>query len=482
MMGITETDLMGGEPMPKRKRGQEPLPQMKLGKVFRIHDQDVFIDLPGGIKQGVLSILQFPEGNPVIGQEVEVKIEGFDGANGVMLLSRKGSAVSNANWSTVAVGMTVEARVTGVNKGGLEVDVHGIRGFMPISQIEMFRINELEPYLNQKLVCMVAEVDVASQNLVLSRRDILEKEKAEAKEKLWLELKEGQVREGIVRSVMPFGAFVDLGGVDGLLHISEMSWTKRINHPNEMVSIGDQIEVQVLNINKDKQEISLGMKQVQNNPWDKVAERYPPGTIVSGAVRNLTNYGAFIEIEEGIDGLLHVTDMSWVRKVTHPSEVVNKGDAVTCVVLNVDQERKRIALGLKQMNNDPWEGDIPGRYKAGELRKGKVTKLTNFGVFVELEPGLEGLLHISELSDDKIESPEEIVKVGDDIEVRVLRVDAADRKIGLSRRKLNEPYVEETEETSDDDSNRPQRELRGGTGSAGAGNLINMPESESEQQ
>src|SRR5436189_2951672 len=213
-----------------------------------------------------------------------------------------------------------------------------------------------------------------------------------------------------------------------------MSWTKRINHPSELVQIGDQIEVQVLNINKEKQEISLGMKQVQSNPWENVTERYPPGTVISGTVRNLTNYGAFIEIEEGIDGLLHVSDMSWVRKVSHPSEVVQKGDTVTCVILNVDQERKRVALGLKQMANDPWEGDIPGRYTPGLVGKGKVTKLTNVGVFVELAPGLEGLLHISELTEAKVENPEAVVNVGDDIEVKVLRVDIKDRKIGLSRK------------------------------------------------
>jgi small subunit ribosomal protein S1 len=263
-----------------------------------------------------------------------------------------------------------------------------------------------------------------------------------------------------------------------------MSWTKRINHPSEMVSIGDQIEVQVLNINKDKQEISLGMKQVQPNPWDKVAERYPPNTVVKGVVRNLTNYGAFIEIEEGIDGLLHVSDMSWTRKVAHPNEVVQKGQEVTCTVLNVDQERKRIALGLKQMANDPWEGDIPGRYKPGEIKKGKVTKLTNFGVFVELEPGLEGLLHISELSDQKVESPEEVVKVGDEIEVKILRVDPADRKIGLSRKRLTWEKDEGDEGTPEEGapqgpSGKPQRELRGGTGS-GTGQLINMPETESD--
>src|SRR5438105_1474721 len=279
---------------------------------------------------------------------------------------------------------------------------------------------------------------------------------------------------------MSYGAFVKLEpGLEGLVHISEMSWTKRINHPSEVVAIGDNIEVQVLNINKDKQEISLGMKQVQPNPWDQVAERYPPGAIVSGPVRNLTNYGAFIEIEEGIDGLLHVSDMSWVRKVSHPSEVVNKGDTVKCVVLSVDQDRKRVALGLKQMATDPWEGDIPGRYHPGEVKKGKVTKLTNFGVFVELEPGLEGLLRISELADEKVESPEEVVKVGDEVEVEVLRVDAADRKIGLSRKRIHEGPEEGGAEagTEPPTPGRPPRELRGGTG---PGDIIQMPETPEE--
>jgi small subunit ribosomal protein S1 len=299
---------------------------------------------------------------------------------------------------------------------------------------------------------------------------------------------------------MPYGAFVKLEpGIEGLVHISEMSWIKRISHPSEVVSTGDKVEVQVLNINHDKKEISLGMKQCQSNPWDEVAKKYPPGTQVSGTVRNLTSYGAFIEIEEGIDGLLHVSDMSWVRKVSNPSEVVQKGQKVTCVVLSVDQERKRIALGLKQMANDPWEGDIPGRYMPGQKALGTVTKLTNFGVFVELEPGLEGLLHISELSEDKVESPEEVVKVGDKIDVKVLRVDAKDRKIGLSRRNVDDPTVPDdvpdeltgggslaaedaaarasgpssSGTSSTAGKTEPKRELRGGTGAAGP--LFQLP-------
>jgi len=250
----------------------------------------------------------------------------------------------------------------------------------------------------------------------------------------------------------------------------------------------------VLNINHDKKEISLGMKQCQSNPWGEVAKKYPPGTVISGVVRNLTNYGAFIEIEEGIDGLLHVSDISYVRKVSNPSEVLQKGQKLTCVVLTVDQERKRVALGLKQMGNDPWETDIPARFQPGQKTRGKVTKLTNFGVFVELEPNLEGLLHISELSDDKIESPEEVVKVGDDVDVKVLRVDAKDRKIGLSMRNIDDPTVPEdvqdlpiegpdaekameaakaARENKAKEKEAAKEGLRGGTGAAGP--LFQLP-------
>jgi small subunit ribosomal protein S1 len=243
--------------------------------------------------------------------------------------------------------------------------------------------------------------------------------------------------KGTVVNVMSYGAFVKLEeGIEGLVHISEMSWTKRISHPNELVHIDDEIEVVVLGINREKQEISLGMKQTQANPWDKVAERYPPGSMVTGTVRNLTNYGAFIEIEEGIDGLLHVSDMSWTRKISHPSEAVEKGQKIECKVLSVDQQRRRIALGLKQMSEDPWATDIPNKYQPGQIVTGTVTKLTNFGVFVGLENGLEGLLHISELADHKVENPEDIVKVGEPIEVKILRVDTEERKIGLSRKRV----------------------------------------------
>jgi small subunit ribosomal protein S1 len=329
--------------------------------------------------------------------------------------------------------------------------------------------------IDQELEVYVLNIDREKEKIALSLKHKTPSPWQNIEEKYPV----GSRHVGEVVNIMSYGAFVKLeAGVEGLVHISEMSWTRRINHPSEVVSIGDQIEVQVLNINRDKQEISLGMKQVQPNPWDKVAERYPPGTVVSGVVRNLTNYGAFIEIEEGIDGLLHVSDMSWVRKVSNPNEVVKKGDHVTCVVLNVDQERKRVALGLKQMANDPWEGDIPSKYRPGMVCKGKVTKITNFGVFVELEPGLEGLLHVSELADDKVDSPEDVVKLGDEIEVKVLRVEVKDRKIGLSRKNLYDGLGDEETgpESQPVRERETRRELRGGTGQAGP--LFQIPNQE----
>jgi small subunit ribosomal protein S1 len=264
-----------------------------------------------------------------------------------------------------------------------------------------------------------------------------------------------------------------------------MSWTRRITHPNELVQVGDEIEVVVLKIDKDKHEISLGMKQTQENPWDRVADRYPPGAMVKGTVRNLTNYGAFIEIEEGIDGLLHVSDMSWTRKISHPNEMVEKGQVLECRVLSVDQERRRIALGMKQLADDPWATDIPGKYQPGQVVKGPVTKITNFGVFVGLEDGLEGLLHISELADHKVDNPEDVVKVGQEIEVKVLRVDADERKIGLSRKRVDWTGEEGGDVEGDEQSpaksqsSTPPAELKGGVG-GGSGPLIAPREAKPE--
>jgi small subunit ribosomal protein S1 len=538
------------------------------GRVLNIVGDEVWVDV-GYKSEGVISLDEWKEEGPdkppipKIGDQIQVLLESVEDESGAIVLSYR-KAKRQKEWEDVISkhkeGDVVSGAVTRKIKGGLLVNI-GVNVFLPASQVDVRRPPDIGDYIGRTIECSILKIDEQRRNIVVSRRKLIEDRRKALKEKLLSEIAPGQIRKGIVKNIADFGAFVDLGGIDGLLHItdmswgrindpkemvhidqelevyiinvdkekekialglkqkqpspwqnvadkypvgsrhngevvnvmsygafvkledgieglvhiSEMSWTKRINHPSELVSIGDKIEVQVLNINKDKQEISLGIKQVQPNPWDKVAERYPSGMQVEGVVRNLTNYGAFIEIEEGIDGLLHVSDMSWVRKVGHPSDVLNKGDKVKCVILNVDQERKRVALGLKQMANDPWEGDIPGRYHPGDVKVGKVTKLTNFGVFVELEPGLEGLLHISELADEKVESPEDIVKVGDSIEVKVLRVDPADRKIGLSKRKENDEEPSETPSAEAPKESAPRKDLRGGTGGA-AGKLIDVPE------
>jgi len=350
---------------------------------------------------------------------------------------------------------------------GAFVDLGGIDGLLHVTDMAWSRVSSPndEVRIDQELKVYIIKVDKQKEKIALGLKQTTPNPWTNVADKYPV----GSRHTGQVVKVMAYGAFVQLEpGVDGLVHISEMSWSRRIDHPSQLVATGDQIEVQVLNINQGNQEMSLGMKQVQPNPWDNIAERYPPGRIITGAVRKLTNYGAFIEIEEGIDGLLHVSDMSWVRKVSYPSEVVSNAEQVTCVVLNVDQERKRIALGLKQMVSDPWEGDIPGRYHPGDVKKGKVTKLTNFGVFVELEPGLDGLLHISELADHEVGSPEELIKVGEEIEVKVLHVDVGERKMRLSRKQF--PWTEnqagEAAIAPGKGGGRPRgRELRGGTGS-----------------
>jgi small subunit ribosomal protein S1 len=343
MAGFSEQELLVQEPR-KSKTDAPQQPGRKKGKVMSVHGPDVFIDIPGGRAQGVLPLLQFPEGPPAPGTEVEVHIEGYDNANGLLLLSRKGAAV-DADWSSIAEGMTVEARVTATNKGGLQVDVNGIRGFMPISQVELFRIENLDPYVNQRLLSLVTEVDPVERNLVVSRRALLEREREEAAAKLWTELAEGQVREGIVRSVRDFGAFVDLGGADGLLHISEMSWN-RVQDASKVVQPGQRVKVVVLKVDRERRKISLGLKQLTASPWDDVDLRFPHSTIATGKVTRLADFGAFVELEPGIEGLIHVSELA-PQRVWRVADIVQEGQEVKVMILSVDKEKRRIALSLK---------------------------------------------------------------------------------------------------------------------------------------
>ncbi len=307
-----------------------------------VRGKDVFVDV-GGRTQGVLPIMQFEEGPPAVGTELDVHIEGYD-PDGVLILTRQGSAVE-ADWSSVSVGMLVEARVTATNKGGLSVDVNGIRGFMPASQTDLYRVEDLEQFVNQKLRCLITEVDREDRNLLVSRRALLEKEREEGREKLWASLAEGQVLDGIVRSIRPFGAFVDIGGADGLLPIGEMSWA-RVKDPSDVVKEGQKVRVAVVRLNLETRKITLSLRQLTTSPWDEAPYNYPPGTVVPGKVTRLMEFGAFVEIEPGVEGLVHVSEISpnRVRRVT---EVVKVGQEVNVKVLSMDSAARRMSLSLK---------------------------------------------------------------------------------------------------------------------------------------
>ncbi|MCS6852116.1 MAG: S1 RNA-binding domain-containing protein [Gemmataceae bacterium] len=316
----------------------------KKGKVLRVHGADVFVEVPGGRSCGVLPLDQFPEGPPALGTEVEISIEGYDEANGLLILTRRGAAV-HADWSTVAVGMVVEARVTATNKGGLEVDVNGLRGFMPISQIDIFRVETPEQYLNERLRCLVVEVNPKERNLVVSRRALLEKEREEQREQFWREVQEGQVREGTVRTVKDFGAFVDLGGADGLIHVSEMSWG-RVRDATEVLQPGQRVKVAVLKVDREARKLSLGLKQLTPSPWDNIIDKYPFHSIVTGKVSRITDFGAFVELEPGVEGLIHISELA-PQRVRRVTDVVQLEQEVQAMVLDIDVASRRIALSLK---------------------------------------------------------------------------------------------------------------------------------------
>jgi len=344
MGGISETEMYGDPSKRGKQSAKTDGDAKKMARVIRVHGPDVFCDVPGGRSGGVLPLLQFPEGPPAVGAEIEVHIEGYDADNGLLLLTRKGAAVQ-ADWSSIAVGMTVEARVTATNKGGLAVDVNGIRGFMPISQIDLYRVENADQYINQRLLCRVVEVNPQERNLVVSRRDLLEKEREDQREKFWQEVAEGQVRTGIVRSVKDFGAFVDLGGADGLLHVSEMSWS-RVADASQVVQLGQSVKVIVLKVDRERRKISLGMKQLAPSPWDHVAENYPAGKVVSGKVTRLAEFGAFVELEPAIEGLIHISELS-PQRVRRVKDVVQEGQEVQVMILSVDAVQRRISLSLK---------------------------------------------------------------------------------------------------------------------------------------
>lgn len=370
MAGFESKELLVEPPRSKRPAGAGTEQGRKKGTVLSIRGGDVFMDVPGGRCQGVLSMLQFPDGPPEIGSEVDISIEGYDRQNGLLILTRQGAAVV-ANWSTVAEGMTVEARVTETNKGGLAVEVNGIRGFMPISQIDLFRIENAEQFVNQKLLCLVTEVNPEERNLVVSRRALLEKEREHLREKFWAEVAEGQVLEGIVRSLQPFGAFIDLGGGDGLLHVSELAWS-RVKDPSEVLQLGQRVRVIVLRLDREARKLSLSLRQLTEGPWDSAHLNYPPGSIVTGKVTRIQDFGAFVEVEPGIEGLVHISELSGQR-VHRVRDVVQEDQQIQVKVLDVDREQRRMSLSLKAAVDaaKPETPEEPEEPESGEPAKPK---------------------------------------------------------------------------------------------------------------
>ncbi len=508
------------------------------GRVVEVRDSEVLVDI-GYKSEGTIAIEEFRHtGAPKVGDEIEVYLEAKEDSEGLIVLS-KDKADKIKVWDAVSKsfesGVPVEGRVVEVVKGGLAVDV-GVRAFLPGSQVDLRPVKNLASLVGQTIRAKVIKLNRRRGNVVLSRRVVLEEEREEKKKHTLAVLSEGMVLTGTVKNITDYGAFIDLGGIDGLLHVtdmswgrighpseifqvgdqvevvvlhfdretgrvslgykqkssdpwatvdqrypvggkvsgrvvsltnygafielepgveglvhvSEMSWTRRVRHPSKLVNVGDTVEVQVLDVNKATKRISLGMKQVESDPWMTIDERYKPGQRVQGKVRNLTDFGGFVELEPGVDGLLHISDMSWTRNIGHPSELLKKGQAIETVILNVDRDNKRISLGLKQIQPDPWES-VAQRYPMGSRVTGKVVRITDFGAFVELEPGVDGLLHISQMSNRPIASPAEIVNVGDELTLLVIRVDPNERRIGLSLKELAAAIIEEV----------PQQEARG---------------------
>ena len=405
--------------------------QVRHGRVTAVNKDDAFVDF-GGKSAGICSMLQF-DAEPRVGEEYDFIVQRYDEAEGLLILARKGSTATNVSWDNLEVGQIVEGTVTGTNKGGLEMDVKGMRAFMPAGQVEIYHVPDLTDFVGRKFQAEVTKFEPRERNMVLSRRNILEREREEAKVKLLKELEEGQIRRGTVRNVMDFGAFVDLGGVDGLLHVSEMTHRRGRQNAGEFVKVGDVLDVKVTRIDKDTGKLSLSLKQaLGTDPWADADSKYAPGTEVTGRVVKVENFGAFIEVGEGFEGLLPVSEMSYAR-IRHPSDLVKEGDTVRLVVLTIDPSQRRVAFSLKQAGPDPWKS-VGDKYAQGMTVEGTVTRLADFGAFIELEPGLEGLVHVSELANTRVRTPGDVVKVGQVVPVRIMEVDPEGRRVSLSMR------------------------------------------------
>ncbi len=415
------------------------------GKVMGVTKEDVIVDV-GFKSEGIISISEFPEPiNVKVGDEVEVYLDAIEDQDGQLVLSKQKADFMRV-WDRVKEahdkGMLISGKIQRRIKGGMVVDLMGVEAFLPGSQIALRQVPDFDALVGQTMEFKVIKLNKARRNIVVSRRAVLEEERQKQREKLLKEIEVGQVREGLVKNITDFGVFIDLGGVDGLLHITDMSWG-RISHPSELVALGDKINVKIIDFDKNTGRISLGLKQLTPYPWENIEERYPVGKKVKGKVVSITDYGAFVELEKGVEGLIHISEMSWTQHIRHPSKLMAIGDMVEAKVLSVDKENEKISLGIKQLEPDPWE-NIEQKYKPGTRVTGRVRNLTAFGAFIELEQGIDGLVHISDLSWTKrIQNPSEVMKKGEKVEVVVLKVDRENRRISLGHKQLKkDPWPE----------------------------------------
>jgi len=518
------------------------------GRILEIRPREVLVDI-GYKSEGVIPVSEFEDSDEVeVGDEVEVLLERLENEDGMVVLSKE-KAAHKQNWDKIVKVFEgdglIKGKVKAVVKGGLTVNI-GVEAFLPGSQIDIVPPKDLQQFVGNTYDFKIVKINDERKNVVLSRREIIEQERAEKRTKFLDSVKVGDTVKGSVKNLTDFGAFIDLDGMDGLLHITDMTWG-RLTHPSELLKIGQTLDVVVLDINKEKERVSLGLKQTQRNPWDKIEERFPVGakvhgkvtnlvpygafveieegveglihvselswtkritrpsdvlaqgqeidaivlgvnkeeqkislgvrqlepnpwdaieqryvigSEVKGKIRNMTAYGAFVELEEGIDGMIHVSDLSWTRKINHPSEILKKGDDVEAVVLDIDKVNQRISLGIKQLESDPWK-EIDQKYKIGDLVQGKVTKLASFGAFVQLQDDIDGLVHISQLSEEHVAKVKDVLKVGQDVEARVIKVDKAERRIGLSIKAAHYSEDELRRETEAFDSLRPGEDMVG---------------------
>ncbi|HEX6981191.1 MAG TPA: 30S ribosomal protein S1 [Balneolaceae bacterium] len=416
--------------------------EIVTGRVVSANQDYVIVDI-GFKSEGIVHSNEFPNDvleNLAPGDEVDVFLDQVEDQEGQLILSRRKADILHA-WETIEraaeTGEVIEGYIKRRIKGGMVADILGIDAFLPGSQIDVRPVRDFDAYVGKTMEFQVVKLNMHVENVVVSHRALIESDLEEQREEILSTIEEGQVLEGIVKNITDFGVFIDLGGVDGLLHITDLSWG-RVDHPEEIVSLDQRLNVAVIDYDEDNKRVSLGLKQLQPHPWDEIDLKYPENIKVQGRVVSIADYGAFIELEKGVEGLIHISEMSWTQHIKHPSQLVSKDDIIECVVLNVNDAEKKISLGVKQLENDPWE-EIDERYPVGSKHKGTVRNLTNFGVFVELEPGIDGLIHISDLSWTKqINHPNEIIDKDEEIDVVILAIDFENRRITLGHKQIED--------------------------------------------